>query len=542
MSSDYKKSILICVLFILVVAGHSFAQQLVSVTKFGAVADAKKAGGVWVGTDNSKAINKCAAYCRANGFTMFFPKGDYGVASTIWLTDPNQDGLKQASVSVVGSNQGAFLDQSTSARICVLKSFKPGRMVTVRKNDGSFVREPDIVPVIAISNGRQVHIQGLCIQGTNRKDLIAGVAIGNRSIMTSIKNCSFDKLYAGLVFPGIRPSSNENINEGNNDLLLVEHCTFDNAYNIVCGGTQPFACEYRSNLFFCSRSVFTGKLIINFLRNSRGSHKFSSCIFQTALNSEGEDTVYFDLEINEITIDNCHFETTYSRDIPEIIIRQYPGGGLYKVNRIALTNSTINFAYVDKNPIKYRPIIDTFMGSKMIIQGNTFYLGTATRIKANNAIFIGNSFQLYGPYNLDVVNDVHFLYSSDGDIVEGTYDFNHFVRKDSEIKMSLLDGQTLKSGVDYLVLKDKNAFKIRAAGKKKIDKAKQNRLLISYKANDASQISFEAWGGNTYNQSRGGFRSKDLIMIGNKIVGRKDTGQLYERELQIKPVHKLSIK
>lgn len=94
------------------------------------------------------------------------------------------------------------MGQSTSSNLCVLRKFKPGRIVDVKKKDG-VVKEPYIVPVLAVSNGRQVHIEGLGIQGSNKKDLICGVAIGNISILTSIKACSINNTYAGIVFPGI---------------------------------------------------------------------------------------------------------------------------------------------------------------------------------------------------------------------------------------------------------------------------------------------------------------------------------------------------
>ena len=110
MNSYYQKFMLAWTLVMLFLSGQSIAQRLVSVTQFGAVSDAKKIGGVWVGTDNSQSINRCAAYCRANGLTMFFPKGNWGVASTIWLVNPDKDKLVQASITVVGSNRGAYGD------------------------------------------------------------------------------------------------------------------------------------------------------------------------------------------------------------------------------------------------------------------------------------------------------------------------------------------------------------------------------------------------------------------------------------------------
>ncbi len=514
------------------------AGYLVDVTKFGAVADAKRVDGVWVGTDNSKAINKCAAYCRANGLTMFFPKGNYGVGSTIWLTNPDEDGLKQASITVIGSNRGAYRGQSTCANICVLKSFKPGRIVEVRKKNG-VTKEPYIVPVLAISNARQAHIEGIGIQGSSKKDLICGIAIGNISKLTSIRYCDINNTYAGIVFPGLRPSANESVKEGNNDLLVVEQSTFDNAYNIVCAGTQPFSCEYRNSQFICTRSVFTGKLVTNFYGHSRGSHKFSSNLFGTGEDAVGQDTVYFDLHLNEITIDSCHFETGRSRNIPEVLVRQFPQGGAgTRRVRLSFTNNIVNFRNVDKNPSKHRPIIDTLTGNRIIFQGNNFSVGTAVRIKAYGAIFIGNVIRLNGPHDLQVNNEAQSLAGSAGNIKGGLYDFNHFIRSDSEVIVSLPNGKKLKKDVHYKVQKDMNAFGITEAGKAEIDAAKATHLLLSYRANDAAKVGFEAWGRNKFNAPYG-WRSKDLTLIANKVIYKTDTGQVLESGLQTKSTHKL---
>ncbi len=513
------------------------AQKLVDVTRFGAKPDAKKTAAGWVGTDNSKAINDCATHCRANNLTMYFPNGNYGVASTVWLTNPNIDNLRQASITVIGSNRGAFRGQSYSANICVLNNFKLGKVVEVRKKDG-LVKEPYIVPVLGISNGMQVHIEGIGIQGQNEKDLICGIAIGNISQMTSVKNCSICNTYAGIVFPGLRPSPDKSVVEGNNDLLVVEQCTFDNAYNIVCGGTQPFACVYRSNFFRGTKSVFTGKLITNEYGQTRGSHKFSSNLFGTGPGAKGEEVVYFDLLFNEVTIDNCHFEPGYKPATPQILIREYPKGGVSFFGfRLSFTNNMVNFANMSEGPDKYRPLFDTMVGNRMIIQGNHFQIGTATRLKAYGAVLIGNVFRLNGPHNLKIVDDKHPLVGSPGDIRRGLYDFNHFIRNDSDVTISLPNssatGKTaLKQGVDYRVNKDENAFEITKEGKKKIDKAKTNVVLISYNANDAAEVRFTAWGGNRLNPLHG-WRSKDLTMIANKIVAKTDSGQFVEKELRI---------
>ncbi len=511
------------------------AEYLVNVVRFGAVADARKIDGVWQGTDNASAFNKCAEYCRTKGLTMFIPKGNYGVASTIWLCNPALDGRKQASIAVIGSNRGAYWDQGNCAKICVLANFKPGKWVEVRKNDGT-AKEPNIVPVIAINNGRQVSIEGVSIEGNNFTDLICGVAIGNVSQITSLKNCSIFFVYAGFVYPGFRSSLNESVIEGNNDLLVVEQCTLDNTYNIVCAGTQPFACEYRNNSFHCLRSVFTGTLITNFYRLTRGGHKFSSNIFSTRCDSKMEDTVYFDLMFNEMTIDSCHFETNcLDKPIPEVLLRAYPNGGTpFLPMRLAFTNNVVNFMFVNKNPTKYRPLIDTMVGNRMIISGNVFAISTALRVKAYGAIFMGNIFRLAGPYNVDVVDDVHQLKGTAGNIFDGLYDFNHLIRKDSSVAVHIPDGNSLKEGIDYEVVTKENAFRITKQGKAKIDDAKATKLFISYKANDAADVRFEAWAGDKLSLPDS-WLCKDLTMIANKVIGKTDDGRLFERELKWAP-------
>ncbi len=507
-------------------------EYFVSVTRFGAVADAKRIDGQWVGTDNAQAFNKCAAYCRATGLTMLVPKGNYGVASTVWLTNPGLDGNEQAAISVTGSNLGAFRRQSKSANICVLKDFKPGKIIEVKKKDG-IVKEPHTVPVLAISNGRQVHIQGLGIQGSNKNDLICGVAMGNGSQMTSIKNCSLENTYVGIMFPGLRPSLSESVKDGNNDLLVVELCTFNNIYNIVCAGTQPCACEYRNNSFKCSRSIFTGNLVTNYYGQSEGSHKFILNLFGTGCDFLEDEVVYFDLMNNNITIDNCHFETScLQRQIPEILIRCFPNGGAsYQTSRVAFTNNTVNFANQYKNPSKYTPLIDMLAGNKTIVQGNRFNVGTAVRIKSYGGIFIGNAFKLAAAHNLEIKDDVQALATGDENVREGLYDFNHFIRSDSKVIISLPNGTILKEHVDYKVRKDLNAFEITAAGKDEINAAKANKVLITYTANDASRIVFQAWDKNKLSPPNG-WSSKDLIFIGNKVVGRTDDGNFIERELR----------
>jgi hypothetical protein len=534
--------LLLFVVFVLITGIDVYGvEYLVDVTRFGAVADAKRVGLTWVGTDNSKAFNKATAYARKNGMTIYVPKGNYGVASTVWLTNPGLDGLRQAALTIVGSNRGAFGNQEYSANICVLKGFKPGKMVRVKKRDGKEAEEPYLPSVLGISNGRQVHIEGIGILGGNQDDLICGVVIGNISQMTSIRFCSISNIYAGIVFPGIRPDPNESVIEGDNDLLVVEQSYLRNTYNIVCAGTQPFACEYRSSAFRCTKSVFTGKLITDEYGDSRGSHKFSSNLFGTGPDAKGQEVVYFDLAFNEITIDSCHFEPGYAPVTPQVLIREYPNGGVSKRSQhLAFTNNIINFRNMSENPDKYRPLFDTLIGNRMVIQGNNFMVGAATRIKAYGAVLIGNVFKLHGPHDLKIVDDKHLFVGSPGDIRRGLYDFNHFISKDSEVKISLPDGTLLKSEVDYEVKKDLNAFEITKAGKQKIDKAKSTHVLISYTANDASHIGFEAWGGNQLDPPHG-WRSTDLTMIANKVIGKTDGGQFYESELHTKyelPINK----
>jgi len=499
----------------------------VSVEAFGAVADAVVSNGNWVGTDNSSAFNRCAAYCRKTGLTMLVPKGNYGVASTVWLTNPAIDGLKQASIAMVGSNKGAYLGQYTSANICVLSSFKPGQMIQVKKANGTQM-EPDLLPVLGISNGRQVHVEGIGIQGVNKDDLLCGIAIGSVSQMVSVRNCSLDNLFAGIVFPGVRPSSTESVTEGNNDLLVVELSTFDNAYNIVCAGTQPFACEYRSNRFAATRSIFTGMLMSNHWGQSRGSHRFSSNLFGSTKGKTEEPMVYFDLALNEVTIDSNHFETGSEREVPEVLVRALPNGGSRgRTERIAVTNNIANLMNVNKNPSKFRPLFDVMTESPMIIQGNHFRVSTAARIKAPNAVMIGNTFYLGGPHDLAVSDERHPLVGDAGNIEAGRYDFNHVIRKDSAVSIRLPSGPQLLQGKHYLTHPEENSFEITNEGKREIDRAGETELLASYVANDANGLRFDAWGGNAFNPPHG-WQSKGMRTFGNKIVGKSDSGSMVE--------------
>ncbi len=521
--------------FVTSVSGVVFGEEyLVSVKQYGAVPDAHKgAHGKWVGTDNAKAINACAAYCRKNGLTMFFPKGNYGVASTIWLTSPEQDKLRQASIAVLGSNTGAYLEQDTSVNICVLTNFKGGKLSKVPKWKGLAQDEPDIIPVMVISNGRQVSITGIGIQGNNKNDLICGLAIGNTSQLTSIRNCSFSNTYAGIVFPGLRPESDKSVIDGNNDLLVVEQSTFNNAYNIVCAGSQPFACNYRNSAFRCTSSVFTGTLITSYYGYTAGSHKFSCNLFGTGHENPQQDSVYFDLSYNNVTIDSCRFETAVEREIPEILVRAAPFGSQYRNDQFSFTNNIVNFGLVNKNPSKYRPIIDTLVGNRMIFQGNMFKIGTASRIKANGAIFIGNTFRLYGPHDLKIEQEDHKLEGSPGDVAPGRYDFNHFIRQDSQVAISLPDGQVLADVNDYKVVKEENCFEITKEGKTKIDKAKADHVRISYRANDADKIRFSSWGASGHMPPKG-WQSENLTMLANKLLGKDDKGLVFEKELVFK--------
>ncbi len=278
-------ALIICFTGVSQAAPTVLAEHFVSITdtEYGADPNAtwNATTKVCEGTDNAAAINACAAYCRANGYTMLIPKGNCGVSSTIWLNDPDNDGKLQQPLTVIGSYKGAYLGTWTpnSSNICVLDDFTAGTMITVTKIDSSQVSEPNLIPVLAIDNGRQVHVEGVAVYGNNRDDLICAVGIGNVSQVTSFRNCSFNEIYAGIVFPAFRSSSLGNsVYDSNNDLLLVEQCTFSNAYNIVCGGTQPFACEYRNSYFGCDKSVFTANLITNYYGHSRVSPKFSSSL------------------------------------------------------------------------------------------------------------------------------------------------------------------------------------------------------------------------------------------------------------------------
>ena len=528
----FKPCCLFVFLALLNICGQSNAAEspFVSVEKFGAIADAALVNGRWVGTDNSSAFNKCAAHCRKNGLTMLVPKGKYGVASTVWLTNPEIDGLKQASIAMVGSNKGAYLDQDTSANICVLSSFRAGVVVEVKKKNGTAF-EPDLIPVIGISNGRQVHIEGIGIQGANIEDLLCGIAIGKVTQMVSIRNCSLHRLFAGVVFPGIRPASNESVADGNNDLLVVELSTFDNAYNIVCAGTQPFACEYRSNRFAASRSIFTGTLMSNHWGHSRGSHKFSSNLFGSTKAKTEEPMVYFDLALNEVTIDSNHFEPGFEREIPEILLRAFPkGGSSGRTERIAFTNNIVNFMNVNKNPSKFRPLFDVMTGSPMIIQGNHFRVGTAVRIKAPSAVLIGNTFLLAGPHDLQISNEPHALLGPPGDVASGRYDLNHFIGRDSLVTIRLPSGDQLTKEKHYRVHPADNAFEITREGKAEIDRARTTELLLSYTADDSSQVGFRAWGGNAFNAPHG-WNSQESLLFGNKAVYRAADGRLLEIKL-----------
>ncbi|MBN1105622.1 MAG: hypothetical protein JXL84_19595 [Deltaproteobacteria bacterium] len=487
--------------------------------------------GKWIGTDNADAFNRCAAHCRKTGMTMLVPKGNYGLASTVWLTNPEMDGLKQASITVMGTNRGAFLDMLNTANLCVLPTFKAGKMIQAKKLNGT-QSEPNLIPVLGISNGRQVHIEGIGIHGNNKEDLLCGIAIGNVTQMVSIRNCSLHNLFAGVVFPGLRPSPTESVSDGNNDLLLVELSTFENAYNIVCAGTQPFSCAYRSNRFAATRSIFMGTLMTNHWGHSRGSHRFTSNLFGSKKGKCEEPMVYFDLALNEVTIDSNHFETGFGRGIPEVLLRSMPkGGSRGRTERMAFTNNIVNFMNVNKNPTKHRPLFDVMTGSPMIIQGNHFRLGTAARIKASNAVMIGNTFHLAGPHDLSILSERHVLAGKPGDVLAGRYDFNHFIRRDSKVTIRLPSGEVLTRGKHYRLHLDENAFETTAAGKREIDRAEAVELLVSYSANDAVGIRQEAWGGNAFNPPHG-WQGRTAVSLGNKMVGKDDRGKMVEGDLR----------
>jgi hypothetical protein len=500
----------------------------VNVQQFGAIPDAKLVSGEWTGTDNADAFNSCAAHCVSNGYTMLVPRGNYGVSETIWLTDGDP---AQASINMMGSNRGAYLGQSTSANICVLSDFEAGDVETVQKSSGTR-SEPNLIPVLGIKNGRQVHIEGIGIQGEDRDDLVCAVAIGNVSQLVSIKNCSLHNTYAGVVFPGIRSSPTTSVTGGNNDLLLIEQCTFDNLYNIVCADTQPFACEYRLNRFVFHKSAFTGTLINNYYRQSRGSHKFSSNLFASSSQAgSSADIVYFNIAFNEITIDSNQFEAAGSRDMAEVLIRAYPDGGQTKrYEHFAFTNNIVNFLNVDDGPSKFRSLFDTFWGNRMIIQGNQFSIGTACRLKLNGAVLTGNVINLTGPHNLSVVDDPHELAGTEGDVETGRYDFNHLIRSDSGSTLAVPGHGNLTLGTDFTLHQSDNAFNLLAPGKTIMDN--QSTLIInaSYYANDAGKVMFKAYGKNQFNPPHG-WDSYSMIFSGNKLIYKTDAGVQQEMTL-----------
>jgi hypothetical protein len=507
------------------------AEFYVNVQKFGAKADARQVDDIWVGTDNAATFNACAAYCRKNGLTMYIPRGNYGVASTVWLTNPDLDGIRQAPMSVRGSNQGAYSRQEYSANICALKNFKAGSLVSVRKKGGRVVQEPDLVPILGISNGRQVHVEGIGILGGDYQALICGAAIGNISQMTSFRYCSFYGTYAGVVFPGIRPAAGESVIEGNNDLLVVEQCYLRNVYNIVCAGTEPYNCEYRNNTMQCLQSVFSGNLITSESGYSGGSHRFSTNLFATFEHSPERDTVYFDLSVNALIVDAGHFETGWIRKNAEVLLRANPEGKAGKRSeRIIFTNNLVNLASSYENPDKYKPLFDTWAGSRMLLQGNHIKIRTPFRLKADGAVLIGNCFECLGPNNQGIQKEKHFLLGSSGKIQSGLYDINHFIRKQSDLEISLPDGTVLKKGQDFRLYPEKNAFEITEKGKEVIDRAKTNLVLLSYTANDAAGIHFQSWGGNQQTSPHG-WKSRNITLIGNKVVYKTDDGIGAEREL-----------
>lgn len=528
-----KTSLLISFSFILTQGFLAASEEhLVSVLRFGAVADAKRVGETYIGTDNATAFNKCAAYCRKNGLTMLVPKGNYGVAATVWLTNPEIDGIKQASLTVIGSNRGAYMSQEYSANICVLKDFQPGRTVQIKKVDGRTVEEPYLVPVLGISNGRQVNIEGIGILCRRVDDYICGIAIGNITVMTSIRNCSIFGTYAGVVFPGIRPKATENVTEGNNDLLVIEQSSLYNKYNIVCAGTQPYACEYRNNRMVCANSIFTGKLITCEYGHSRGSHKFSSNLFGTFEHTPEQDTVYFDLDLNEMAIDSCHFESGWTRKKAEVVLRCQPQGGFPNyTGYLSFSNNIVTLSSEYENQSKYTPLIDVFSGGRPIFLANHITTASPIRIKADGAVFIANSFQLRAPNDKEIEDDPHFLLGKPGDIEKGYYDLNHFIQQGADIQFKVDSKTSLKKGQHYKIDYGRNAFEITDKGKEIIDKVKTNRLLLSYKVNDAAGIQFQAWGGSKLNPPHG-WKSKNLTFIDNKVTYLDNQGRRMQKDLK----------
>jgi hypothetical protein len=186
--------------------------------------------------------------------------------------------------------------------------------------------------------------------------------------------------------------------------------------------------------------------------------------------------------------------------------------------------------FVKRNPSKLQPLFDVMTGSPMIIQGNHFRVATAVRIKAPGAVLIGNAFHLGGPYKLAVDDERYTMAGDPGNIVPGRYDFSHFIRPDSGAIIRAASGTTLTRGEHYHVLPVENAFEITAVGKKELDRSGTADLLVSYTANDAGHVGFQAWGENGFNPP-GGWRSRELTLLANKIVFRAPDGEWREAEL-----------
>jgi hypothetical protein len=511
------------------------ADHIVSIEEFGAVADAKVVSNIWRGTDNAPAINACAAYCREYNLTMLIPTGRYGVASTVWLTNPEIDGHLQSPLTVIGSSRSSFLDQTDQQSvICVLGNFAAGHDVIVTKSDGSKVAEPDIVPVLGIKNGRQVHVQGITVIGNNYEDYLCAAGIGNVCQVTTFENCSFIRLYAGIVFPCFRdPAQYNNVKDANNDLLVVEQSTLRNKYNIVCAATQPFSCEYRNSSFECYKSILTGTLITSYNKLTRGSHKFSSNLLCSRAENGYEDEVaiYFDLSLQDITIDSNHFETCQPKTVGETVIRCYPRGGfLCNVQRIAVTNNYFNLNFIT-TASPDAPLIDTLACNPMLVQGNTFQIRAAAWIKAYGAVFIGNSFNLSGAVCSSAIAEKNFgLSRTAGSVAVGPYSLTHRVENPSSVVLTCNSRRNvLLPGVDFKVNANGNlnTFTLTSTGKTKVEKWGASALDAEYIANDSGGILFKNFNPATFQWSSG-----QLTLIGNKLFGKNSTGKFFTETIR----------
>ena len=68
-------------------------------------------------------------------------------------------------------------------------------------------------------------------------------------------------------------------------------------------------------------------------------------------------------------------------------------------------------------------------------------------------------------------------------------------------------------------------------GKQIIDQRKTNRVLVSYRANDAAGVQLSAWGDNKLNPPHG-WKSQNITLISNKVVFKSDNGNRHQKELK----------